>query len=512
MNSTGIKNVILYTRVSTDEQAQQGHSLRHQRDVLQRYSDLKGYNVLKMFEDDYSAKSFDRPDWKKMMEYIKANKKIVDAILFTKWDRYSRNLEESYRVMRELTGMGVEVNSIEQPLDLSIPENKLLLAIYLAIPEVENDKNSSRTKDGMRRAKKDGFWVGSAPFGYSNTRTPNNKPTLKLNERASLVNKAFSLIATGIHPMEEVRRQMSKSGMRFSKQGFINIITNVAYNGRIYIPEYGKDQAEIVKGVHPAIIDDELWETVQNVVSNKRRKQFVTGKQNAQYPLRGHLICPKCGKNLTGGASKGRYKKYPYYNCEPSCGFRHPIEDAHNKFLRFLETFMIRDEVVSVYIKIMKDVYKKNEGDKAEQYKLVEKQIRELEDIKSNAFDKYMRDEISKEVWSENNLRMEMKIGDLRARKTEQGRVNSKGIPYMEFGIGLVRNLPEIYNQLPIEIKHKLLGSLFPSKLIFDKVSYRTSNDNHALSLLYKRFNGLRRDINKKVDKNADQSTMAPPA
>ena len=170
--------------------------MRHQRDVLQRYSDLKGYNVIKMFEDDYSAKSFDRPDWKKMMEYIKANKKIVDAILFTKWDRYSRNLEESYRVMRELTGMGVEVNSIEQPLDLSIPENKLLLAIYLAIPEVENDKNSSRTKDGMRRAKKDGFWVGSAPFGYSNTRTPNNKPTLKLNERASLVNKAFSLIAT----------------------------------------------------------------------------------------------------------------------------------------------------------------------------------------------------------------------------------------------------------------------------------------------------------------------------
>jgi len=75
-----MKNVIIYTRVSTDEQADKGFSLLHQKDVLEKYCALKGYNIVKHYRDDYSAKNFDRPGFKQLMEFIKANKKFVDLL------------------------------------------------------------------------------------------------------------------------------------------------------------------------------------------------------------------------------------------------------------------------------------------------------------------------------------------------------------------------------------------------------------------------------------------------
>lgn len=57
---------------------------------------------------------------------------------------------------------------IEQPLDLNVPENKIMLAFHLAAPEVENDRRSLNTIAGMRQAMKEGRHVTLAPRGYRN--------------------------------------------------------------------------------------------------------------------------------------------------------------------------------------------------------------------------------------------------------------------------------------------------------------------------------------------------------
>ena len=70
---------------------------------------------------------------------------------------------------------GVEPQAIEQPLDITIPENKMMLAFYLAAPEVENDRRALNTFHGMRRAKKEGRWMATAPIGYINKTSENGK-------------------------------------------------------------------------------------------------------------------------------------------------------------------------------------------------------------------------------------------------------------------------------------------------------------------------------------------------
>lgn len=109
-------------------------------------------------------------------------------------------------VIRKLSSIGIEVNSIEQPLDLSIPDNKVMLAMYLILPEVENDKISQRTKDGMRRAKKEGCFMGKAPFGYSNAKIM-EKTSIEPNSDSKIVLKAFMEVAKGIEPVEVIRKK-----------------------------------------------------------------------------------------------------------------------------------------------------------------------------------------------------------------------------------------------------------------------------------------------------------------
>jgi DNA invertase Pin-like site-specific DNA recombinase len=151
---------------------------------------------------------------------------LVDAVLFTKWDRFSRNIEGALSIIRELNTLGITVNSIEQPLDLTIPDNKVMLSMYLILPEVENDKISQRTREGMRRAKKEGCYIAKAPFGYSNTKIF-DKTSIIPNADAEIVVKSFEEVAKGIEAVEVIRKRFKiLYGLKLEKQQFYNMLRN----------------------------------------------------------------------------------------------------------------------------------------------------------------------------------------------------------------------------------------------------------------------------------------------
>jgi len=118
------KRAILYFRVSTEEQSQ-GNSLQYQLNYLQDYCRRNNYQVIKEYEEDYSAKTFKRPRWIELEEFCKKNKKNIDIILFTRWDRFSRNTEEAWSQIRKYRNLGIEINSAENPLDFSNPDTNL---------------------------------------------------------------------------------------------------------------------------------------------------------------------------------------------------------------------------------------------------------------------------------------------------------------------------------------------------------------------------------------------------
>lgn len=137
---------------------------------MRKYCEINNIQVRKVILEDHSAKTFNRPAWTKLLIELRKHRGQSDLILFIKWDRFSRNAGDAYQnqMISTLRKLGIEPQAVEQPLDLSVPENKMMLAFYLAAPEVENDRRSLNVFHGMRRAKKEGRWMATAPIGYIN--------------------------------------------------------------------------------------------------------------------------------------------------------------------------------------------------------------------------------------------------------------------------------------------------------------------------------------------------------
>ena len=96
-----MKRAALMARVSSDEQAK-GYSLDIQSEALEKYCQRNNIEIAYTFREDHSAKNFNRPAFKDFMIYAKKNRGKIDLLLFTSWDRFSRNIQEAYKVIDSL--------------------------------------------------------------------------------------------------------------------------------------------------------------------------------------------------------------------------------------------------------------------------------------------------------------------------------------------------------------------------------------------------------------------------
>ena len=87
----------LYDRVSHDEQALYGDSLRTQKEALRKYAKEKNYIIVGEYTDDgYTATQLNRPGLQRLLDDVRAGK--IDMILFTKIDRWSRGVRNYYKL------------------------------------------------------------------------------------------------------------------------------------------------------------------------------------------------------------------------------------------------------------------------------------------------------------------------------------------------------------------------------------------------------------------------------
>lgn len=489
-----MKKVILYVRVSTDEQAKLGYSLGHQELVLNKFCEMKGFDVVETFKEDHSAKNFDRPEYKKLFKFCKSRRKEIDHVLITKWDRFSRNQRDALQEIKAFSDLGMEVNAAEQWIDFSIPHNKMMLSIYLTIPEIDNDVRGINTRMGMRRSQKEGRWTGVAPVGYSNGRDHLKKPLIVPSEKAVLVREAFELYSTGLYDKEELRRMMNEKGMNIGKSQFPRLLENVVYAGKVLVPEYKGEDAEVVQGLHEAIVPEEVFEKVQRLLKSKNNRRKLYEKLNDETPLRALITCSKCGGKLTSSASKGRSKYYSYYHCRNGCTERIPAEKAHQALLNYFDKVAVKPEVEKLYLEIMGEIFKKNEskrnqeiGRSKESLAIAEKKLASLEE-------KYVLNEIERDSYAFMKPRFKEEINKLKAMVSDLQEGESNYSRYLKSGINLLQNLSFYYGNASLKNRQKLISSIFPKNLIVENGRCRTSEENEVILAL----KGFEQDYKRK--------------
>ena len=484
-----MKNVIIYTRVSTENQKEKGFSLRHQKEQLENYCQQSGYTILCHFEEDHSAKNFSsRPEFQKLVRYAKSNQKKIDALLFLKWDRFSRNVEMSFRVIREFKEMGIQVNSIEQPLDLSQPDSKVLLAVYLVIPEIENDKNSLRTIDGLRKAMKEGCFTGVAPKGYLHTRTTEGKSTLMPDPIISpLIESAFVMYSQGIYSAEEVRQKYLPLGLKISRNGFLSLLKNPTYMGKIYIKPYKKEDEMLVEGLHPALVDSETFNKVQLILKGKYKVPTKTLSQiDAELPLRGFLICPTCKKTLTGSGSKGREGKntYFYYHCTRYCSVRHKAIEVNKLFEEMLESLKIDEDWETVYKSMLEERFNENQTNKQTMIISLQREQENLHKRLEMAEDHLFEKQIDVSTFNTMKQRIDIRMMEIKDELKKLQNKDSFFEKHLREGISFLSGVDKVYKTGTTDIKRKIVKTIFCDKLTYHNHYFATPKVEEAIAMI----------------------------
>lgn len=376
----------LYMRLSREDgDKEESSSVTNQREMLKRYvSEQENFFIVKEYVDDgYTGTNFDRPCFKQMIEDIEAG--IIDTV-----------------ITKDLSRLGRERLGVGHYTEIYFPEHNVR---YIALLDnidtyfdagmndmapfkgVINDMYvrdiSKKIRSSLIERKKAGNFLGvTAPYGYQ--KDPNNKFHLIINEKeAEVVKRVFRLYLEGngltriaqILTKDEIpvpgeSRDIGKTRRTalyssWKQTTIRRILDNRVYLGelvqfkrrkinykskrRITVPE---EERYICRGTHEAIIDEESFNAVQNIL--KKNKSFKGTKHD--YLFKGLLFCSECGARLNVTYSNYALKRYGEYRYTTICySYSRLYSDIctrHSNSIPELEEVLIKHikEVCSRYI------------------------------------------------------------------------------------------------------------------------------------------------------------------
>ncbi|WP_231491323.1 recombinase family protein [Pedobacter sp. Leaf170] len=351
-----MKSAYLYVRVSTDEQKRRGYSLPEQEDRLIKYCESNNIYVKGICREDYSAKDFNRPEWKKLVsELRKGRGKEENNIIFIKWDRFSRNIQYAYEMLGILRKLNVSAMAIDQQIDLSVPESSVMLAIYLSVPEAENTRRAMNTLNGIRKAKEMGRYPNKAPVGYVNMSSLDGRKIIVPKQpEDSIIRWVFKQLAKNIYKIGYLSEMALNKGLRSTTSNFSKLIRNPVYCGLIPL-KLGNGEIVMIKGIHEPLIPEALFYEVQDVINTKRKVSTIRTDFRSTFFLTGFLICPLCGKRLTGSFSQGNTRKYAYYHCRQGCRARVRADKLNDSYRNQLQKLQLSEMVGDLFVAILAD-------------------------------------------------------------------------------------------------------------------------------------------------------------
>jgi site-specific DNA recombinase len=477
-----MKTAIIMARVSSEEQAK-GYSIGDQVDKLVKYCNNLNIEILKIFKENHSAKDFNRPEWKNILKYIKENKGEVNALYFVSWDRFSRNTEEAYANIRKLRNMGLDVNAIEQLIDFKQPISKILLGLYLTLPEVDNDIRSSKIRSGIHGARKAGRYTSFAPFGYANRRDEFNKPILVPDDNAKHIQFIFNELVSGA-TQADILKSLKAKGCKCSKSGLSKIIVNPIYTGDIRVPAYEGESEIFVKGVHDPIISQELFHRVQNILKGnyKAKNKASSHHRKDELPLRGQLLCSHCGGKHTGSASRSKTgQMYDYYHCNNCHQERIRADLVEKKFIELLTKIRIDPNVKEYFLRTIKRKLDKIEQERGEQAIIITKKLATVESRISNIQNLLADEKLSVDDYNNMKKNFEKEKSEQLNRLDEIKSTRTLFDKFLKEGINILSSTARFYKQSDVEMKLRLCSTLFPKGIVFIQGEVRTPKINEAL-------------------------------
>mgnify|MGYP002536501091 CR=1 FL=1 len=305
----GDQEVALYLRYSSTGQSDQ--SIEGQLRDCRAFCKANHYRIVAIYVDRATTARKDVEKRVHLMEMVADSaKQNWEYVIVWKLDRFARNRNDSAIMKMRLRKNGVKVLSATEHLTDS-PESIILESVLEGMAEFFSAELSQKVTRGMRESALKCHSVGGhIPLGY---KVENHKLVVD-PDTAHIVQEAFSLYANG-ESVAGICRKFNSAGYKTAKNTEFNRSSFKAmFRNTRYIGTYTYKDIVIENGI-PAIIDKELFETVQRRLS-KTATAPARGKAKVDYLLSGKLFCGHCGASMNGESGAGRHGKvYHYYSC-----------------------------------------------------------------------------------------------------------------------------------------------------------------------------------------------------
>jgi site-specific DNA recombinase len=436
-NSTDhVIKVAIYSRVSTQEQADTNTSLNFQNEQLTNYCHLQGLEIFQNYVDPgYMGKDGNRPALKRMLDDAKLG--LFNRVVVTKLDRLSRNLRLLLEIEETLKKSGVSVSSIKESIDTSVAIGKACFQVLGLVSEWDRSNIIERCKNGrIQRYKEGGCGPGNPPYGYKF-----NKTTKKLDiseQEARVVRIIFQEYASGksmaqvanFLNSEKIPSRNSK-GKGWRNTAIRDVLIDTVYKGSRIVNVYQKSKSlpELLPDTAitiavPAIIDESTWNTAQDRRKNNKHLQPI---RKEKYLLQGLINCAECGHTFQITLVHGRRT----YSCRGRLKYTH-LDDSPRCTVQNIDAVWLEEQVwqrIDAIIndpikagKIIDDTIvdlKNREAELSARIKPIEQRLAVIAEQKTRLAEEWFQLNLHPDKWKELKRNLEQEESRLKSIRNE---------------------------------------------------------------------------------------------
>ncbi len=363
---------LIYNRKSTDEADNQKNSIAYQRVenmrfltrerlslapitlksfctdgvISEKHSGFKETDDLHISDDGMVQYRIDRPKFQQLLQHL--SRGYFKGVVVLSWDRISRNKGDD-TIIRKLMRRGIDVRFAYATYD-DTSAGALHMDIDGMFAQHHSRVTSEKVTMSTRNSRTKGICTYRAPIGYLNIGSMDEKPFDPV--RAPIIKEMFEKYATGDWSLSDIMRfatdqgfttvpmrrrrsrdeiladededvEIEKTTRPITENSVSRILTNQFYTGKII----GPDGMYIQSASHEALVDDEMFNHVQSLLSKKKVSVHYTEKLD--HPMRGMVRCVHCKRVYTPYTKKGIL----YFNARCIKGCENTLKNCNFNFI-----------------------------------------------------------------------------------------------------------------------------------------------------------------------------------
>ncbi len=501
------KVAAIWTRVSSADQYKSNCSIETQVDSCREYCKRNGIRIKKEFGGKNESAKVAGELFLDMIGEVLNDPEYNQIVVFD-YDRFSRNSEDGIVYKAKVRRCGINVKSVNQPIDSNNVLAEQIENILIIIAEIENAMRKHKCHDGMVNCINRGEWYSRPPLGYDSSKVDRHH-VIKVNEQGKILRNAFEWLANEPETTQyEIIRRLKRLGLDITKQRLSSILRNSFYCGRLehkYLELEDSDKNYIM-GVQEPLISEALFDRVQEILDGNHAN-YEHQDETPKFPMKRFVFCAKDDHLMTGYTTKNN----DYYKCAvKGCKTNVKASELHSQYAELLNTFALPEAIKPLFKKVLARKFSEKEALNVEATDNYKKNLATLKTKLKNIKMRFAEGEIDKDVYDEASKEMMLRIQAVEKSLEEVGVKYSNLERYIDTSISIASQLGYYWLKQDFQLCQKIQKMTFPDGIKWDgeRKTFRTENCNEYLA----KIGFLRMSVadleNKERDKSCDLSRL----